>query len=38
MLPFLLDALRNTSSAEQRARTAQRIAELRIKEREKAPQ
>jgi len=38
MLPFLLDAVRNTSSAGQRARTAQRIAELRIKEREKAPQ
>ena len=37
MMPFLLDALRNTSSAEQRARTARGIAELRIKEREKAP-
>ena len=38
MLPFLLDAVRNTSSAAQRARAAQRIADLRIKEREKAPQ
>jgi hypothetical protein len=38
MLPYLLDALRNTSSADQRARAAHRIAELRIKEREKAPQ
>ena len=38
MMPYLLDALRNTSSAAQRARAAQRIAELRIKEREKAPQ
>jgi hypothetical protein len=38
MMPYLLDALRNTSSAEQRARAAHRILELRIKEREKAPQ
>jgi hypothetical protein len=38
MMPFLLDALRNTGSAAQRARAAHRIAELRIKEREKAPQ
>jgi hypothetical protein len=38
MMPFLLDAVRNTSSAAQRARAAQRIADLRIKEREKAPQ
>jgi len=38
MLPFLLDALRNTRSVEQRARAAQRISELRMKERAKAPQ
>jgi hypothetical protein len=38
MMPFLLDALRNTSSGAQRARAAQRIAELRKSERLKAPQ
>lgn len=38
MMPYLLDTLRNTGSAEQRARAARRIAELRISERLKAPQ
>jgi hypothetical protein len=37
MMPWLLESLRNTGSAEQRARTARRIGELRISERLKAP-
>ncbi|HTU67950.1 MAG TPA: hypothetical protein VMF52_18520 [Steroidobacteraceae bacterium] len=38
MMPFLVDALRNTSSSEQRAWAARRIRELRLKQREQAPQ
>lgn len=38
MLPALLTVLRHTSSAKQRAWAAQRIRELRTREREQAPQ
>jgi len=38
MMPFLLDSLRNTNSAEQRLWAAQRIRELQMKARETAPQ
>jgi hypothetical protein len=38
MMPFLLDSLRNTNSADQRLWAAQRIRELQRKARESAPQ
>ena len=38
MLPFLTDMLRNTNSPDQRIRAVRRIRELRISEKEKAPQ